>query len=207
MFLISVFFHPSLFDLLFLRLLLSFGRGEGGGLAGLNVRRSPSVVLFCRTSLFSVSELFSPTVRVCGFRPRFPAYLMGLDLPQEELDASIIGTIGDMDGPMPADSKGWTSLRRYLMGHTDETRQRFRDEVSERKNGTPFPDHRVEAAKYFRSLLSCCPQLSKIFDAAESEMICLFTCTGNALQLAVPSFSCDDFILVMWLVFYFNARG
>lgn len=57
------------------------------------------------------------------------AYLTGLDLPKEELDASIIGTIGDMDGPMPADTKGWTSLRRHLMGHTDATRQRFRDEV------------------------------------------------------------------------------
>ncbi len=31
---------------------------------------------------------------------------------------------------MPADAKGWTSLRRHLMGHTDETRQRFRDQVS-----------------------------------------------------------------------------
>lgn len=57
------------------------------------------------------------------------AYLMGLDLPQEEVDGAIIGTVGDMDGPMPADSKGWTSLRRYLMGQSDETRQRFRDEV------------------------------------------------------------------------------
>lgn len=58
------------------------------------------------------------------------AYLKGLDLHKEELDASIIGTIGDMDGPMSTDSKGWLSLRRYLMGHKDETRQRFRDEVS-----------------------------------------------------------------------------
>lgn len=57
------------------------------------------------------------------------AYLTGLDLPQEELDSSIIGAIGDMDGPMPADAKGWTSLRRHLLGHTDDTRQRFRDEV------------------------------------------------------------------------------
>ncbi|CAN0011084.1 unnamed protein product, partial [Sphacelaria rigidula] len=38
------------------------------------------------------------------------AFLSGLHLPQEELEASIIGTIGDMDSPMPADSKGWTSL-------------------------------------------------------------------------------------------------
>ena len=61
----------------------------------------------------------------------FTAYLTELDLPQEELDSSIIGAIGDMDGPMPADTKGWASLRRHLMGHTDETRQRFRDEVRE----------------------------------------------------------------------------
>lgn len=61
----------------------------------------------------------------------FIAYLTELELPQEELDSSIIGAIGDMDGPMPADTKGWASLRRHLMGHTDETRQRFRDEVRE----------------------------------------------------------------------------
>ncbi|CAN0127407.1 unnamed protein product [Ectocarpus sp. 6 AP-2014] len=61
------------------------------------------------------------------------AYLTGLDLPQEELDSSIIGAIGDMDGPMPADSKGWISLRRHLMGHTDEARQRFRNEVLDTK--------------------------------------------------------------------------
>lgn len=66
---------------------------------------------------------------VFSFSRFFSAYLTGLDLPQEELDSSIIGAIGDMDGPMPADSKGWTSLRRHLMGHTDDTRQRFRDEV------------------------------------------------------------------------------
>ncbi|CAM9176019.1 unnamed protein product [Ascophyllum nodosum] len=61
--------------------------------------------------------------------PPFKAYLMGLDLPREELEGSIIGTIGDMDSPMSPDAKGWTSLRRHLLGSTDETRQRFRDEV------------------------------------------------------------------------------
>lgn len=58
------------------------------------------------------------------------AFLTGLDLPREELEASIIGTIGDMDSPMSPDTKGWTSLRRYIMGNTDEARQRFRDQVS-----------------------------------------------------------------------------
>ncbi|CAM9808823.1 unnamed protein product, partial [Discosporangium mesarthrocarpum] len=59
------------------------------------------------------------------------AYLDALDLPKEELEMSIIGTVGDMDSPMPPDAKGWTSLRRHLLGHTDSSRQRFRDEVIE----------------------------------------------------------------------------
>lgn len=80
---------------------------------------------------FFIPPTSSPlSVCLSSFFSASAAYLTGLDLPQEEIDSSIIGAIGDMDGPMPADSKGWTSLRRHLMGHTDEARQRFRDEVS-----------------------------------------------------------------------------
>lgn len=86
------------------------------------------------------------------------AYLTGLDLPQEELDASIIGAIGDMDGPMPADAKGWTSLRRHLMGHTDDTRQRFRDEVRAMSCHVTSRDHAMCSCRVFmpyRVLVSC----------------------------------------------------
>ncbi|CAM9341546.1 unnamed protein product, partial [Choristocarpus tenellus] len=68
------------------------------------------------------------------------AYLNALSLPDEELEKSIIGTVGDMDSPMPADSKGWTSLRRYLRGTTDESRQKFRDEVVLTTKSADFVD-------------------------------------------------------------------
>ncbi len=42
---------------------------------------------------------------------------------------NIIGAIGDIDAYQLPDAKGWTSLVRYLVGETDETRQQMRDEV------------------------------------------------------------------------------
>jgi Zn-dependent M16 (insulinase) family peptidase len=42
---------------------------------------------------------------------------------------AIIGMIGDMDGPMSPDQKGFTSMDRYLTGLTDETRQIRREQV------------------------------------------------------------------------------
>jgi hypothetical protein len=34
----------------------------------------------------------------------------------EELEMSIIGTVGDLDSPQTADTKGYLSLKRYLSG-------------------------------------------------------------------------------------------
>ncbi len=56
-------------------------------------------------------------------------YLGHLVLDQDELVKSIVGAIGIMDSYMLPDAKGYTSLRRYLVGETDEGRQRMRDEV------------------------------------------------------------------------------
>jgi hypothetical protein len=56
-------------------------------------------------------------------------YLLNLHLPQDELEMSVIGAVGDMDSPQSVDQKGFTSLRRYLMGMNDEERQRIRNEV------------------------------------------------------------------------------
>ncbi|MFW5748635.1 MAG: insulinase family protein [Chloroflexota bacterium] len=56
-------------------------------------------------------------------------FLRTLELSQEELTKSIIGTIGDMDGYQLPDAKGYSSLTRYLLGYTDDIRQRVRDEV------------------------------------------------------------------------------
>ncbi len=56
-------------------------------------------------------------------------FLREVDLSEEELIKSIIGTIGDFDAYQLADAKGYTSMARYLTGDTDEERQRLREEV------------------------------------------------------------------------------
>jgi len=50
-------------------------------------------------------------------------------LSQEELTKNIIGAIGDMDAYQLPDAKGYTSMLRYLIGDTEEKRQRIRDQV------------------------------------------------------------------------------
>ncbi len=56
-------------------------------------------------------------------------FLRTLQLSEQELTKSIIGAIGRRDQYMLPDAKGFTSLKRYLSGVTDEYRQRIRDEV------------------------------------------------------------------------------
>jgi hypothetical protein len=56
-------------------------------------------------------------------------FLRKVDLSQDELTKSIIGVIGDLDAYQLPDTKGYTSMARYLAGDTDAERQRMRDEV------------------------------------------------------------------------------
>jgi hypothetical protein len=60
---------------------------------------------------------------------RFLRQLDSNRLTESELTKSIIGAIGDMDAYQLPDAKGFTSLGRYLIGETDEIRQRRRDEL------------------------------------------------------------------------------
>jgi hypothetical protein len=57
------------------------------------------------------------------------AFLRSIDLDEDSLRKSIIGTIGGMDSYQLPDAKGFTSFRRHLLGLTDEERQRRRDHV------------------------------------------------------------------------------
>lgn len=52
-----------------------------------------------------------------------------LEQDPQALATAIIGTIGDMDGALSADQKGWTAFTRWMTRETAEDRQRFRDEV------------------------------------------------------------------------------
>jgi presequence protease len=56
-------------------------------------------------------------------------FLMNLDLPQEELTKSIIGTIGDIDSYQLPDAKGYSALMRHLLDYSDATRQAVREQV------------------------------------------------------------------------------
>jgi len=56
-------------------------------------------------------------------------YLAEAKISPEELRKSVIGAIGDMDPCLLPDAQGYTSLRRYLAGVTDQERQRLRDEL------------------------------------------------------------------------------
>jgi presequence protease len=56
-------------------------------------------------------------------------FLRSADLDAAELERNIIGTIGEVDSYRLPDAKGFASMQRYLIGDTDEARQRMRDEI------------------------------------------------------------------------------
>ncbi len=68
-------------------------------------------------------------------------FLRNVELSEGELTKNIIGAIGSLDAYQLPDAKGFTSMVRYLIGKTDEERQRYRDEVL----GTDVSDFRAFA--------------------------------------------------------------
>ncbi len=56
-------------------------------------------------------------------------FLRNIELNSDELTKSIIGAIGSLDAYQLPDAKGYTSMQRYLLGISDEERQKYRDEV------------------------------------------------------------------------------
>lgn len=56
-------------------------------------------------------------------------FLRELDMDDDTLTKAIIGTIGDVDSYQLPDAKGYSSLLRYLLGITEEERQKRREEI------------------------------------------------------------------------------
>ena len=56
-------------------------------------------------------------------------FLRTTPLDDAEVTRSIIGRIADLDAYQFPDTRGYASLLRYLTGHTDEIRQRKREEI------------------------------------------------------------------------------
>jgi hypothetical protein len=57
------------------------------------------------------------------------AFLRANPISEEELTKAIIGAIGDLDSPQSVDSKGYSSMLRWIMGVPEERRQQLRNEV------------------------------------------------------------------------------
>ncbi|XP_014520661.1 presequence protease 1, chloroplastic/mitochondrial [Vigna radiata var. radiata] len=56
-------------------------------------------------------------------------FLRKLQIDDDTLTKAIIGTIGDVDAYQLPDAKGYSSMLRYLLGITEEERQRRREEI------------------------------------------------------------------------------
>jgi presequence protease len=52
-----------------------------------------------------------------------------LENDSDALTTAIIGAIGDMDGALSPDQKGYTAFQQWIVNESSEYRQRFRDEV------------------------------------------------------------------------------
>ncbi|MFQ5613154.1 MAG: insulinase family protein [Anaerolineae bacterium] len=83
-----------------------------------------------RSGVFSYLSYRDPNLlQTLAAYDRTSRYLRQLSLTDDELTKAIIGAISDMDAYQLPDAKGYTSLARYLVGDSDEFRQRLRDEV------------------------------------------------------------------------------
>lgn len=56
-------------------------------------------------------------------------FLETLDVPQDELEKSVIGAIGELDTYMLPDARGFSAMARELVGETDAYRQEVRDQI------------------------------------------------------------------------------
>jgi hypothetical protein len=89
-------------------------------------------------------------------------FLRRADLSDLELTRNIIGAISNFDPYQLPDAKGYTSLTRYLMGESDESLQRTRDEIL----GTTAADFRS-----FAEVLAAAKERSRVVVMGSSEAI------------------------------------
>ena len=86
---------------------------------------------------------------------------------ERALAMAIIGTIGDMDGALSPNQKGFTALERWLVNESPEQRQKFRDQILATK-----PEDFKEFGERLKNLKD--PSVAVVssqaaFDAAASE--------------------------------------
>jgi Zn-dependent M16 (insulinase) family peptidase len=98
-------------------------RVQGGAYGG-------SCALDRRAGVFAFSSYRDPnlldTLKVYD---ETASFLCEAEIDEEEVTRSIIGVIGQVDDYLLPDAKGLASLRRYLLGESDERLQRLREEI------------------------------------------------------------------------------
>lgn len=77
------------------------------------------------------------TLRSCAGTVEF---LRKLELDNDSLTKSIIGTIGDVDSYQLPDSKGRTAFMRHILSISDSERQERREQIL----GTSLKDFRYD---------------------------------------------------------------
>jgi hypothetical protein len=98
-------------------------RVQGGAYGGFCVFRKQSGV-------FSFLSYRDPNLRdTLANYDGTAAFLRNVYVNEDELTKSIIGAIGALDAYQLPDAKGYTSMQRYLLGISDEERQKYRDQV------------------------------------------------------------------------------
>jgi Zn-dependent M16 (insulinase) family peptidase len=90
------------------------------------------------------------------------AFLRDADISAEEVTRSIVGVIGQVDDYLLPDAKGLVSLRRYLLGETEERLQRVREEIL---------SARVEDFRSFGAALSRLAEEARVVVVGSPEAI------------------------------------
>ncbi|MBO0766033.1 MAG: insulinase family protein, partial [Hyphomicrobiaceae bacterium] len=98
-------------------------RVQGGAYGG-------SCALDRHSGVFNFSSYRDPNlVETLDVYDRTGAFLRETEISEAELVKSIIGVIGRIDHYKLPDAKGFASTLRYLINDTDDSLQRYRDEV------------------------------------------------------------------------------
>jgi len=102
---------------------------------------------------FVLASYRDPNVRgTLDVFARTASHLTSIDISRRELDAAIIGAIGEVDAYMLSDAKGTAAYARALVGDTPELRQKMRNEIL-----TTTPEHFHAFAGYLAKALEIGP--------------------------------------------------
>lgn len=94
------------------------------------------------------------------------AFLEAQELTDEALTQAIIGAVGDLDGPLGPDQKGWEAMRRWLVKETPEMRKQWRDEIL----GTTKEDFQAFGSRLTQMASADGPQMNSVVFSSKGAL-------------------------------------